>query len=92
MVADGAVTLPRPLVRDRLFIDLYESCRHRPTALEDASALTDLIIGRLLRQQRSRGLIERKTIVSTTQEVLKNFDAAAATFYAAYHPLGRPRT
>jgi len=32
-------------LREKLFISIYESCKHRPNALEDAEALTGTVIG-----------------------------------------------
>ncbi|HEY8999421.1 MAG TPA: hypothetical protein VIM53_03845 [Candidatus Saccharimonadales bacterium] len=75
-----------PFTRDRLFIDIYESCRHRPTALGDAASLTQTVIDKLL-AATSNGVIERNEIVKASATILKRFDSAAATFYAAYHPI-----
>lgn len=75
-----------PFIRDRLFLDIYESCRHRPTALGDAASLTQTIIDKLLATTQN-GAIERSEIVRASTTVLKRFDDAAATFYAAYHPI-----
>lgn len=73
-----------PFVRDRLFLDIYDSCRHRDSALADAAALTQTIIDKLVATNKS-GLITRDDIIVTALAVLKNFDDAAATFYHAYH-------
>ncbi len=75
----------RPFCRDQLFLDLYASCKHRPTALGDATALTRTVIDLLL-PQAVDGLLTRKKILQTTHAVLSRFDTAAATLYAAYHP------
>jgi transcriptional regulator NrdR family protein len=76
-----------PFLRDKLFVSIYDSCKHRPTALRDAGNLTQQIIARLLSTQDRPGLIHPDTIVNTSIDVLKRFDRAAATTYAAYHPL-----
>jgi transcriptional repressor NrdR len=73
-----------PFSRDRLFIDIYESCRHRETAVGDAASLAQTIIDELLAVTKD-GIVERATIVTTASKVLKRFDKPAATFYAAYH-------
>jgi transcriptional repressor NrdR len=73
-----------PFMRDKLFISLYESCRHRPTALEDATALTDTVVSQILKQQGSMGVIDRDTIKSAAQQVLNRFDSVASTYYGAY--------
>lgn len=74
-------------MRDKLFVSVYESCKHRPTALRDASNLTQQIIARLTHAQQHPGLIKPADIIATSIAVLKPFDRAAATAYAAYHPL-----
>lgn len=75
----------RPFSRDQLFISIYESCKHRDSALRDATALTLIIIGSLLKHTRT-GLLHREDIVKTAYVALTRFDAAAATYYHAYHP------
>ena len=75
-----------PFSRDLLFVSIFESCKHRKTALADASALTLTIIGELVKIVED-GILERDTIVAVGTAVLERFDAAAATMYAAYHPL-----
>lgn len=77
-----------PFARDRLLVSIYESCKHRPDALSEASALTDTIIAKiiaLLPQQATRGVIDRKIIIEQSVMVLERFDTAAATYYRAYH-------
>lgn len=74
-----------PFQRDRLFLDVYESCRHRPTALGDAASLTETIIDNLLAATKD-GVIGRNQIIAACKDVLSRFDKTAATFYAAYHP------
>lgn len=72
-------------VRDRLFISLYECLKHRKTAQGDATALTDTVISKLLADFHSPQLTKRR-ITEVTVQILKRFDKAAATQYAAYHP------
>jgi transcriptional regulator NrdR family protein len=74
-----------PFVRERLFISLYDSCKHRPQALEDARALTQTVISKLLPQVQNATL-PREIIITTVGAVLKNFDHAAHVHYTAYHP------
>ncbi len=74
-----------PFARDKLLLDVYESCRHRKTAISDAAALADLIVAELLRLKHG-GLLERSQVVRTTHRLLERFDKTAATVYAAYHP------
>jgi len=73
-----------PFSRDNLFISLYESCKHRQTAIEDAEGLLLAILPGL-REQLHNGILTRNQIIETTLSVLKRFDAIAATVYAAYH-------
>lgn len=79
--AKGAL---RPLLRDKLLLSMYKSLQHRATALEDAAALTDTIIARLLKQAQ-HSIIEDKSIVNTAYLVLLRFDKAAAVHYQAFH-------
>jgi transcriptional regulator NrdR family protein len=74
-----------PFNRDKLFLSLYKSLEHRPSAMTDASALTDTIISKL-QPKTVQGVLESSTIVETTQKTLNNFDKAAGVHYAAFHP------
>lgn len=76
---------PLPFSRDRLFIDIYESCKHRPSAIPDAVALTETIVGHVL-ADRKTGSIHRDDLVELVLTTLKRFDPTAGTIYAAYHP------
>lgn len=80
-----------PFSRDRLFASIHDSCRHRPTGLDDAGALTQTIISELVRAQQ-HGVIALGDIARTAHAVLQRFDMAAATFYAAYHPQANAKT
>ena len=73
--------------RDQLFMSIYDSVRHRPTALKDATSLTETVIGRLIAKQDRPGVITRDQIVTTAHELLKRYDKSAATAYLAFHPL-----
>lgn len=73
-----------PFNRQKLFIELYKACEHRPNALEDATALCDTIVG-LLRKHANNGLLENNDIAVTSHEVLRHFDKAAAVYYEARH-------
>lgn len=71
-----------PFNKQKLFVELYKACEHRTTALDDAIALTDTVLSRL-RSHTTSGLLESKDIAITSHTVLKNFDTAAAVYYAA---------
>jgi len=73
-----------PFDRDRLFLSLYEACKHRPDPIQDAGALSDTIINKLLTGNQS-GLITRSVLIATVTAALQRFDRAACTHYAAYH-------
>ncbi|HUP26343.1 MAG TPA: hypothetical protein VM124_01695 [Candidatus Limnocylindrales bacterium] len=75
----------RPFLRDKLFLSVYESLKHRKTALSDATALTDTIVGQLYPCIKNGG-IKRGQIIATASEVLHRYDKAAASHYNAYHP------
>jgi transcriptional regulator NrdR family protein len=66
---------------------VYESLKHRKTALEDATGLVATIISLLLQDQSAE--IDRTTVIKTTHMVLKRFDTPAYTHYSAYHPLSK---
>lgn len=74
----------RPFVRDKLYLSIYSSLKHRKTAINDAGPLADTVISNItsLAQQST---IERSLIISSVTAVLTNFDTAAATHYQAFH-------
>lgn len=74
----------RPFMRDTLFIGLYKSLQHRPSADTDASALCDTIVGRL-QNVAQHGALTATAIATLSYQVLQRFDPVAATLYAAYH-------
>lgn len=73
-----------PFSRDKLLVSLYESLKHRKTALKDASALADTIIKKLAGNMRD-GVVEMKTIEQHALVALNRFDKAAAVHYQAFH-------
>jgi transcriptional repressor NrdR len=70
--------------RDRLFISLHKSLGHRPSAISDAAALADTVV--MLLTKRPEGVISAQELSQAAYGVLKRFDGAAATHYAAFHP------
>lgn len=78
--------LSEPFSRDRLLLDVYDSLRHRKTALQDATELTSTILAQLY-PMIANGSLERDTIVLMTITVLERYDVAAAISYAAFHPV-----
>ncbi len=74
----------KPFSHDTLFVSVYESLRHRPDAVSDATQLTDTVIT-LLTKQVVDGSIDRALIIKVTGTVLERFDNAAASHYRAFH-------
>ena len=74
-----------PFDADRLFISIYNCMRHRKVAHQDARALYETILNKLLTTSND-ATISRDTVVNTSISVLRRFDQAASVQYAAYHP------
>jgi transcriptional regulator NrdR family protein len=87
--SDGRKHDLKPFSRDHLFLSVYNSCKHRANAVSEASSLTQTIINKLV-SERPDGIIDSKEIAKQTYLVLKHFDQAAATVYAAYHSVIEP--
>ena len=75
-----------PFQRDKLLLSVYESLKHRKTALSDATSLTDTIISGLYPLMHS-AMIENDQISQVVFAVLERFDKPAAVYYAAFHPI-----
>lgn len=75
----------QPFDRDKLYISLYESLRHRGTAASDARGLCDTVTAYIIASARD-GHVTARTITGHVLNTLGRFDAAAATHYAAFHP------
>ena len=75
-----------PFSRDQLFLTVHESCKHRPHAIDDASALTQIILSQVVKTAKG-GVVERDELVRTAGLALARFDKTAGTVYAAYHPI-----
>jgi transcriptional repressor NrdR len=72
--------------RDKLFLSIYESCKHRRNAIDDASAITLTVVGRLSGFSAT-GEILRSELISIVLGVLNNFDPTASSVYAGLYPL-----
>lgn len=79
--ADGSL---QPFMRDKLFLSLHSSLQHRKQAVQDATALTNTVIARLLSQSQ-RSVLDDQSIVNTAYLVLMRFDKVAAVHYEAFH-------
>jgi transcriptional repressor NrdR len=73
-----------PFLRDKLFVSIYNSCRHRPAALDDAIGLTDTVIGQSHRNIQD-GALKASDLAKTILTALRRFDQPAATSYQAFH-------
>lgn len=76
----------QPFQRDKLLLSVYDSLKHRKTALTDATGLTDTIISKLYPLMHD-AILNKADIIIISTEVLKRFDKAAATYYKAFHPI-----
>ena len=74
-----------PFNRDRLLVSIYEACKHRQNALEDATGLTQTVVSDTLKETIAGSVIQREKILLHTKAVLGRFDTTAATVYSAYH-------
>lgn len=74
-----------PFRRDKLFLSIYQSCRHRHDPAADAGALTDTIMAAVTLQSEE-GVLSAELIGNTTEVTLHRFDEAAAVQYHAFHP------
>jgi transcriptional regulator NrdR family protein len=75
-----------PFSRDKLFVSIHDSLKHRKDATETATALTDTILVKTI-AHITDATVNRHDLVAISTKVLKNFDKAAATTYQAYHPI-----
>ncbi len=75
-----------PFQRDKLFMSIFDSLKHRKTAVSDATALTDTILGKL-QHSMQKVSIKKPEIAKISLDVLLKFDRVAATHYQAFHPL-----
>ena len=73
-----------PFRRDTLLISVYDSLKHRKTALTDATALTDTIISACL-PKFDKGCLQKTQLVEIAHLILDRFDKAAAVHYRAFH-------
>lgn len=76
----------QPFQRDKLLLSIYDSLKHRKTALGDATGLTDTVISALYPLMRD-AVVQRTDITQVTIKTLQRFDKAAGTYYQAFHPI-----
>lgn len=73
-----------PFSRDKLLLDVYDACKHRPKAIDDAQALVRTILADIMAALGEDGTISLAAFHGCVLTVLGHFDAAAATIYRAY--------
>lgn len=83
-IISGANSPPKPFSRDNLFVSIYLSCGHRTDPINDATALTETIVSKLLLSIKD-GCISKSELILTAGDVLRRFDSVASTSYKAYY-------
>ena len=76
----------QPFSRDKLFLSIYDSLKHRKSPINDATWLTDTVIG-LMYPVIISATVDSQEITKCAVKVLKRFDKVAMTHYSAFHPL-----
>lgn len=71
--------------RAKLFVSVYECCKHLPEPAVVADELTNNVLLSLL--SKKTALLSRNAVVTTTKSTLEAFDEAAGVQYAAFHKL-----
>lgn len=79
-----SMSVLEPFRRDTLLISVYDSLKHRKTALTDASALTDTIISACL-PKFDKGCLQKSQLTDITHQILDRFDKSAGVHYRAFH-------
>lgn len=82
----GPLNKPNAFISEKLFLSIYESLKHRPSALLDAKYLTETVVNKLGRTTIN-GIISRDLITKTVSVSLNRFDKVAHTHYQAFHKL-----
>lgn len=70
--------------RDKLFLSIYDSLKHRKTAINDANSITSTIIAKMAKNC-SDGRIEHQKLIEIAKSCLKNFDKPAFIHYQAFY-------
>jgi transcriptional repressor NrdR len=74
----------QPFIKEKLFLSVLKSCEHRKTALQDAIALTDTVMAKIIRAHAT-SVVASHEVARLINDTLQNFDHASAVQYAAYH-------
>lgn len=75
----------RPFKKEQLFVSVLKCCEHRTSAIDDAVALTETILNKMIRSS-DQSVIAAHHLCALTHETLQRFDHASAVQYAALHP------
>ncbi|HSH56312.1 MAG TPA: hypothetical protein VK983_05850 [Candidatus Limnocylindrales bacterium] len=71
-------------LRDKLFVSIFKSCQHRPTALTDALGITATVITQAAHKIQ-HGTISASELALLCHQALSHFDQPAAIHYQAFH-------
>ena len=71
-------------MKENLYISIFNSCKHRTSAIMDAKGLTDTIIGKLIKLNLGAE-ISAQDLGKVAHNVLLHFDKVAAVYYEAYY-------
>ena len=80
---EGANNHLEPFSRDKLFLSIKDACAHRKSALTDATALTDTVLGLVL--LKNSGHLTKSDISDIALAVITRFDKTAGAVYRAKH-------
>jgi transcriptional regulator NrdR family protein len=72
-----------PFSEDRIYLDVYESLRHRADAVSEARAITHTIIASI--QARKRLLISREDLLTIASKVIQRYDRSAYVRFVSMH-------
>lgn len=72
-----------PFIREKFFLSIYDSCRHRQSAVTDARYLTNTIVSKMISKHEG-ATIQSTKLKETALKTLSRFDKVAATYYRAY--------
>lgn len=75
-----------PFLPDKLYLSIFNSLKHRESAIIDARNISDTVIAMLLNRVED-GIINYKTIADITKVSLNRFDKVASIQYQAFHQL-----
>jgi len=74
----------QPFLSDKLYLSVYDSLKHRSTAISDARHITKTVISLILRKAQN-GTINSSLIADTAKVCLNRFDKTASIHYQAFH-------